>query len=479
MALESVSLLVEASEEQVGLTTRQLVERARQGDRQAFGDLVERYRDMVYGLGYHLTTDFESARDLAQEAFVQAYLKLGQLRGPDRFPGWLRQIITNVHHNLTRRREVTSVALEEASDVPDRRQPSEIEVVVREALSKLREPERLALTLHYINGYSHAEIGGFLGVRPEAVKTRLARARQHLKAEVMAMVEDTFEKKKLPTEFTEETVEEALKRALVARDTAEFGIASWRDAEHAHLEVLKRTPQDPIARTYLGRMYTRWGRFQEALQVLPTDSSALGGWAGLNRAFCLDALGRRSEAVALYQEIAETDNDSIRAWARLGLERPTWPKDLDMGAEAGEVCLTPTAEWRASASSSRSPGRPEFAVDGNRETRWAAAGRKHGQEPGIWLRLDFDTPQLVSRIAIDHLGLGNYVIGAWARGLKVTATNDGVRWYEAECSRGGPQQPGIAQFRPVQPVRAVQFSITANHDPEWWSVYEVCLFGPA
>jgi len=94
------------------------------------------------------------------------------------------------------------VALEEAGEVPDTRQPSEIEVVVQEALGKLREPERLALTLHYINGYSHGEIGEFLGVRPETVKTRLARARQHLREEVMSMVKDTFEGRKLPEEFT-------------------------------------------------------------------------------------------------------------------------------------------------------------------------------------------------------------------------------------------------------------------------------------
>ena len=47
----------------MALTDGQLVERVRSGDREAFGDLVGRYRDMVYGLGYHLTQDFEAARD--------------------------------------------------------------------------------------------------------------------------------------------------------------------------------------------------------------------------------------------------------------------------------------------------------------------------------------------------------------------------------------------------------------------------------
>ena len=190
----------------MALTDGQLVECVRSGDREAFGSLVDRYRDMVYGLGYHLTRDFEAARDLAQEAFVQAYLKLGQLRDPDRFAGWLRQIATNVHRTHQRRREVATVTLEEANAVPAARRLSEIEVVVQEALARLRESERLALTLHYVNGYSHAEIAGFLGVRPEAVKTRLARARAHLKTEVMAMVEDTFREKSLDEAFRRDVI---------------------------------------------------------------------------------------------------------------------------------------------------------------------------------------------------------------------------------------------------------------------------------
>lgn len=198
------------------ISDRQLVERVRNGDVQAFGELVTRYRDMVYGLGYHLTGNFDSAQDLAQEALVQAYLKLDQLHDPNKFPAWLRQIATNVHRNIQRRQEVPTVAIEEVHEMADTQHPSEIEVVVREALSRLRKPERLAITLHYINGYSYNEIGTFLGIRPETVKTRLARARQHLREEVMAMVEDTFDKKKLPDEFTRETVETAIQKAREA-----------------------------------------------------------------------------------------------------------------------------------------------------------------------------------------------------------------------------------------------------------------------
>jgi RNA polymerase sigma factor (sigma-70 family) len=267
------------------VTDGELVKRVRGGDRQAFGALVDRYRDMVYGLGYHLTGDFESARDLAQDAFVQAYLKLDTLRQPDRFAGWLRRIAVNAHRMEARRQRVATVALEEDAHAaaPDR-SPSEIEVVVREALGRLRPPERLALTLHYINGYSHAEIGQFLGVGSDVVKARLARARQRLRREVANMVEDTFGSKKLPDEFTDETVAEALRRGRAALDEAD-----WQSALEAFGEVIALRPESVQARTGLGAAWDmRYcqvsdpqalakakAEFEKALQLDPRNEDAL------------------------------------------------------------------------------------------------------------------------------------------------------------------------------------------------------------
>ena len=268
----------------MALTDGELVERVRSGDREAFGDLVGRYRDMVYGLGYHLTHDFEAARDLAQEAFVQAYLKLGQLRDPAKFSGWLRQIATNVHRTHQRRREVATVTLDEAGAVPDARQPSEIEVVVRDALARLREPERLALTLHYVNGYSHAEIAGFLGVRPETVKTRLARARQHLRTEVMAMVEETFRAKSLGEAFQKDvvgTVRELagdLRRGLPPElpKLGEMVTEHWRGLL---AEVREGLPQQLAKRAAAGEAI----KVQELAQALREKLALAAQWLWLDR----------------------------------------------------------------------------------------------------------------------------------------------------------------------------------------------------
>ncbi len=63
------------------------------GNSEAYGLLVHKYQGAVYGLCYHLTGNFADAQDLAQEAFIQAYLSLGQLRHPNSFAGWLRQTV--------------------------------------------------------------------------------------------------------------------------------------------------------------------------------------------------------------------------------------------------------------------------------------------------------------------------------------------------------------------------------------------------
>ncbi len=266
--------------------------------------------------------------------------------------------------------------------------------------------------------------------------------------------------------------------AVQIRDEAN-GVNSWRYTENAHLAVLRRNPWHADARVYLGRMYTRWGRYQEALDILPTSLQSPGGWAALSRAFCFDALGQRSKAIALYQQVLKaSDTDTITRWAKLGLERPTWPKDLDVPPEPGERRLMPGPAWRTSASGSRPHRLPEFAVDNNLYTRWATPGYQHAQERGIWFELDLGTPQLVSRIVIDHLGVGNYDIGSWARGLEATVTSDGKTWEKVECTPGGPIQPAAMRLEPARPVKAIRLILTATHDPEWWSIYELYLFGP-
>ena len=227
---------------------------------------------------------------------MQGFLKLSQLHEPGKFSSWLRQIALNVHRMRRRSPAPIAMPLDEEIEMKPRHESSEIETVVQEALAKLREPERLALTLHYINGYTQSEIGSFLGVQPATVKTRLARARQHLRKEIMAMVEDTFESKKLPEGFTKETVEAAMSRASVHLKEGRIG-----EARHEYDDIVRRAGVGPVVNEY-----------QAVLKRIEEHVPAL---VGLGLAY--QAAGKDEEAVIQLRRAVEKDPKNALAWGAI------------------------------------------------------------------------------------------------------------------------------------------------------------------
>ena len=162
----------------------QRVRRAMNGDGDAFSELVGRYRDAVYGVCYHRVRHPEEAKDLAQEAFVRAYLDLSQLRDPAAFPAWLRRVAERTCATWQRRQRLWVTALETEPE-PAVERDLELPVAVRGALDRLSDEARLAVTLYYINGYSTREVADFLGVPDGTVKSRLYHARRRLKGDLM------------------------------------------------------------------------------------------------------------------------------------------------------------------------------------------------------------------------------------------------------------------------------------------------------
>jgi tetratricopeptide (TPR) repeat protein len=256
---------------------------------------------------------------------------------------------------------------------------------------------------------------------------------------------------------------------------AGMGALPWEEVEASYLAVLEGDPEDYMAREHLGRMYTRWGLYEEALAVLPEVEH---GWSALNRAFCYDALGQRDKALGLYEKLKDVGHDSIAQWARLGLKRPTWPQDLDVSPEPDEFVLNPRPSWRASAFNSSHPFTPDAAIDGDRAQRWGSGGdpSNDGQAPGNWFELDFGESTDVSRIALDHYGV-YVIVNDWPRGIRASYTSDGKTWEDVAMSPAGPMQPATARFDPPEAVRTIRFETTKNHTPEWWSIHEIFVFG--
>jgi len=222
------------------------------GSQQAFGELVARYKDAVFGVAFHRLGDFEKARDAAQDAFLNAYLNLGKLRKPASFGNWLYRIADGTALDAARRKR-GEVSLETAGDLrdatptaQDQAEQTDLARQISEALATLSEATRLAVILHYVNGYSHAEVASFIGASPGAVKTRLSRARSRLRGELVEMVEEKL--KEASAIFTYEATDDS-GRVITGTTEAKSASAIRRRLTEKGYRVVRmerdrRTPEE-------------------------------------------------------------------------------------------------------------------------------------------------------------------------------------------------------------------------------------------
>ncbi|MBL1197996.1 MAG: sigma-70 family RNA polymerase sigma factor [Nostoc sp. GBBB01] len=186
-------------------TDAELVNLARLGDKNAFGQLIERYQSMTKRIAMGMIANEDTAKDLAQEAMLQAYLCLDSLRDSSRFQNWLYGIVLNVCRSYIRSRKAVFFSLEEISGgmkfdeiplvevVPDPQkvaQEQEIYNLVLEAINSLSPKNRTATLLFYEEQLSLQEISALLGVSVTAIKGRLHKARQQLKAQLLPVFSD-------------------------------------------------------------------------------------------------------------------------------------------------------------------------------------------------------------------------------------------------------------------------------------------------
>lgn len=179
------------------MTDRELVERAKRGDQEAFEQLVLDNQNKVYALALRLVNDREEAADLAQEAFVKAWQGLASFQGESSFSTWVYRLTTNLCIDYIRkqkRREgvAASVSLDDETsgwaEPADREsdpqlvlEKSERGAALARGLEKLPDWQRRALVLRELSGLSYQEIGEALDIDLGTVKSRIARARLNLR----------------------------------------------------------------------------------------------------------------------------------------------------------------------------------------------------------------------------------------------------------------------------------------------------------
>jgi RNA polymerase sigma-70 factor, ECF subfamily len=165
---------------------RDLLERCRRGEPEAFAELVERTHRQVYTLAARLVGDRHEAEDVAQEAYLRVHRSLRKFRGDSSFRTWLYRIVANTAMTYLRKRGRFGDVAEEPDTVLRLADAgsSEDEVDlghVRVALNALPDTQRVILLMKDAYGFSCREIAGEMGVSEGAVKVRLHRARRRLK----------------------------------------------------------------------------------------------------------------------------------------------------------------------------------------------------------------------------------------------------------------------------------------------------------
>ena len=263
----------------------ELVRRALRREPDAFAGLAQRYARSVHALAYARLLSHADAEDVTQDAFLRAYEKLGQLREPDRFEGWLHRIALACARDLLRRRarEIPTDVEEMLRDVPssgatpeEAAERGDLRSLAPRALGTLPESLRAPLVMRCMDNASYGAIARRLHISPNAAAQRVARARTRLR--------------------------EYLRRSMPSRDCDDLMRALYvvpPFATHAVLELCDQMGRDPTqqgdgGRSGAGRVtYATVGGAVGILGVLCAIWVSFGAFDGKSTD---ESMPRRAEA---------------------------------------------------------------------------------------------------------------------------------------------------------------------------------------
>ena len=176
--------------------SEELVDRVRQGDLDAFNQIVAVFQDRIYNLCLRILGSPQAAEDAAQDTFMSAYRNAGKLRGVN-VRSWLFRIASNTCIDSLRKRQRRPVVSLDSSSADDDARPvevpdegpgperrtlqSELHDAVQEALLDLPADQRIAVTLCDLEGFQYEEIADVMGSSVGTVKSRISRGRARLR----------------------------------------------------------------------------------------------------------------------------------------------------------------------------------------------------------------------------------------------------------------------------------------------------------
>jgi RNA polymerase sigma-70 factor (ECF subfamily) len=181
----------------VNYVETRLAKLSRNGDRRAFAELVEMYKDKLYHLGYRMLNQRQEAEDVVQETFLRVYTNLERYDENQKFSTWIYRIATNLCIDRLRKRKPSYSIDAELNDsegtdwhallASDDASPetelilSETQAHIREAIQSLPEKYKSVVVLRYLHDMSLQEISDILEMPVTTIKTRVHRGREFLR----------------------------------------------------------------------------------------------------------------------------------------------------------------------------------------------------------------------------------------------------------------------------------------------------------
>lgn len=180
------------------LSDQELIHYLKSNDRKTFKELVLSYQDKVINTCFGFVQDEEDARDLAQEVFVEIFLSIRHFRADASISTWIYRIAVNKSLDWLKRKNrkkrfailerirwhdrQDSAAIQESASSPDEAlDQKQRRILLRDALQKLPENQRIAITLFHFEGISQTEIAGIMKTTVGAVESLLFRGKRKLR----------------------------------------------------------------------------------------------------------------------------------------------------------------------------------------------------------------------------------------------------------------------------------------------------------
>jgi len=178
---------------------RQIIEKVQLGDYQAFGELVNRHKNMVYSLVLRMVPNQEDAEEVAQDSFIKAFKAIKQFKSKSKFSTWLYKIayFTAINHLRKHKALNSPIHFEKIESTDDsaldQLNTEDQKQYIDKAMTYLKPIERQLIALFYLEEFSNKEIAEITGLSQSNIKVSLMRSRKKLAGILNALLNDEIE----------------------------------------------------------------------------------------------------------------------------------------------------------------------------------------------------------------------------------------------------------------------------------------------